>query len=85
MARAAFDTLATLKELEAAGMERGQAEAIAKAIQNGHGDLVTKSDLYAAGERLRGEIKAEVGAADNKMLVSQIAVAGLLFAALKLF
>lgn len=36
-------------------------------------------------EVLRSEVKAELGAAINKVLLAQIAVAGLLFAAIKLF
>ena len=42
-----FDTLGAARELEAAGIERRQAEAIAGAIRNGEGDLVTKDHLDA--------------------------------------
>ena len=42
-----FDTLGAARELEAAGIERRQAEAIARAIRNGEGDLVTKDHLDA--------------------------------------
>ena len=69
-----FDSLEAARELEAAGVERSHAEAMVKAIvaANGAGrkDLATKADLAAA---------------INKMLLGQIAAAGLLFAALKLF
>ena len=34
---------------------------------------------------LRSDVKAEISAAINKMMLAQIAIAGLLFAALKLF
>ena len=60
-------------ELEAAGMDRAQAEAVAAAIRNGQGDLATRADL-----------RAEINAAVIKMMLAQIAVAGVLFAALKL-
>ena len=44
-----FDTLATARELESAGLERGHAEAIAnamrKAVGADRGDLATKADV----------------------------------------
>ena len=49
MTLAAFDTLAATRDLEAAGMERRQAEAVAEvtaqAAVTGHGELATKADL----------------------------------------
>ena len=45
-----FDTLAAARELEAAGFERKQAEAVAAAIRSGQGDLATNSDI--AGVRI---------------------------------
>ena len=45
----AFDTLATARELESAGLERGHAEAIANAMRKAVGanrdDLSTKADV----------------------------------------
>ncbi|MCY4532175.1 MAG: DUF1640 domain-containing protein [Gammaproteobacteria bacterium] len=44
-----FDTLETAHELESAGIERKQAEALASAISKaaaGHEHLATKADLY---------------------------------------
>ena len=41
----AFDTLKAARDLEAAGMDRAQAEAIAEAIRTGQGELATKADL----------------------------------------
>ena len=47
-----FDTLGAANELEAAGVERGQAEAIAKQLHGiarpGLDQLVKKADLYKA-------------------------------------
>ena len=44
-----FDTLAALRDLEAAGIDRPQAEAIASqlatAVTAGHTELATKADL----------------------------------------
>ena len=67
---ATFDTLAAARDMEAAGMDRKTAEAVATAIRNGQGDLATKADLERAV---------------NRMLLAQIVVAGALFAALKIF
>ena len=43
-----FDTLTAARELEAAGMDRKQAEAVAGIVRAGHGELATKADLYRA-------------------------------------
>ena len=49
---AAFDTLDAARRLEAAGMQRDQAEAIAAVFRQGHGALVTTADLSALEARL---------------------------------
>ena len=49
-----FDTLRAARDMEAAGMERGQAEAVATAIRAGQGDLATKADMAI----LRADIDA---------------------------
>ena len=54
MNTATFDTLTAAHALEAAGIERGHAEAIAHAIRNVQGDLATKADITA----VKGEIAA---------------------------
>ena len=40
-----FDTLTAAKELQAVGFKQAQAEAVAKMIQFGHGNLATKDDI----------------------------------------
>ena len=49
MTVATFDTLVAARGLEAAGMERRQAEAVAEvtaqAAVTGHGELATKADI----------------------------------------
>ena len=45
MANAAFDTLTVSKDLQEAGFEARQAEAIALAVNNAQGDLATKQDI----------------------------------------
>ena len=60
MNAATFDTLKVARDLEAAGVERRQAEAHATAIVNtvrdaaaaSHTDLATKADLAALESRL---------------------------------
>ena len=76
-----FDTLSAARSLEAAGIEAKQAEAIVQAIRSSGESAVTKADLAATAAELRGEINAAV----NKMLLAQVAIAGLLFAAIKIF
>lgn len=49
---AAFDTLAAARELESAGMDRKQAEAVAGAIRAGQGNLATTADLSAMEGRI---------------------------------
>ena len=61
MDSATFDTLTAAHTLEAAGIERGHAEAIAHAIRNGQGDLATKADITAVKADItvmKGEIAA---------------------------
>lgn len=76
-----FDTLATARELQAAGFEAQQAEALVNAMSQDRKDYVTTDKLEAAVARL----EAALASAVNKMLLSQIAIAGALFAALRLF
>ena len=47
-----FDTLSAARDLEAAGFDRAQAEALAAAIRNGQGDLATKIDITRPDSRL---------------------------------
>ncbi len=65
---AAFDTLSASKELQAAGFEQNQAEAVAKIIRAGQGDLATKDDIAALRTELGaqhtelGALRTELGA-----------------------
>ena len=92
MNTATVDTLSAARSLEAAGIESKQAEAIVGAIRSSGEASVTKADLTASTTELRGEMKAmaaelrgEISSAVNKMLLAQLAIAGLLFAAIKVF
>ena len=48
-----FDTLSAARDLEAAGFNRAQAEALAAAIRNSQGELATKTDI--------GILKSDIG------------------------
>ena len=52
MTVSAFDTLSAARDLEAAGLDKRHAEAIAAAIRSGQGDLATKSDIAAVRSEL---------------------------------
>ena len=90
-----FDSLEAARELEAAGVERSHAAAVVKTVvaatEAGRGGLATKADIaelkvdFAKLEAKFAVLETRFAAAINKMVLSQIAVAGVLFAALKLF
>ena len=63
MNKFAYDTLGASRELEAAGMERRQAEAVAIAIARREGNLATKSDLNL----LRTELKSEISKVESEL------------------
>lgn len=57
MASVAFNPFEAARALEAAGVERDQAEAIAGAIHQGqYHDQATKEDLFALGNQVRSRI-----------------------------
>ena len=62
MTASAFDTLTTARDLEAAGFERRQAEAVASAIGNAGDRSATKADLgQLATKTDLAAVKAELG------------------------
>ena len=65
MTAAAFDTLTAARDLEAAGIERSHAEAIAATVRTANAAdreaLATKADLAALETRLRADLRAEIG------------------------
>ena len=57
----AIDTLQIADDLEAAGLERQQAKAIAHAVRQGRGELATKGDLAELTTKTDlAELKAEL-------------------------
>ncbi|MCY4004217.1 MAG: hypothetical protein OXF33_10995 [Rhodospirillales bacterium] len=77
MSATAFDTLSTARALEASGMDRQQAEAVAAAIRAGQGDLATTVDLQAATAELRADLH-------RALAIQTLAVVGAVVALIKL-
>ena len=61
-----FDTLTAAHTLEAAGIERDQAEAIAHAIRNGQGDLATKADITTVRADITA-VRADIAAVASRV------------------
>ena len=62
-------------------------KTVVAASEAGRRDLATKTDLDQLGDRLEARfdaLAAKFDAAVNRMLLNQLVVSGLLFAALKL-
>ena len=85
-----FDTLSVAENLQDAGIERKHAEAIAKAVKAGQGDLATKSDINqvrAEISQLRAEMNSNIQRLEDKinnLRWTVIVVAGLVVALVKL-
>ena len=86
MASAAFDTFQAARALQAAGVDRAQAEAIAEAIQQRQ-DYATKSDVARLGSELRGEmaelrgeLRADMGELRADMAVLETRLTNRLYA-----
>ena len=76
----AFDTLAAAQDLEAAGIERKHAEAIAKTVRDGQGDLATKADIAA----LKSDVAALKWIAGIQGAIGLATFAAVLFLAARL-
>lgn len=79
-----FDTLAVMRKLEAAGVDRKQAEAHTEALLDSRAGLATKADIVSLEEKLGGKIdalKAEI----YRALCIQAGVILAIVAGLKLF
>lgn len=93
---AVFDTHATVKQLVAAGMNEGQAEALVAALRqvtdSQTAQLATKADIRdmatkADVEALRGATKADLALLEARLLrwmfVQMLAIVGILFGLLR--
>ena len=70
MAAGAFDTLAAVRELQAAGIQAGQAEAIVTAIHRSSGEHVSSSELRSELAELRSHV--DVSASELKTEVAEL-------------
>lgn len=66
-----IDTLAAAKTLARAGMENGQAEAVANVVRDATADLATKADLDALESRLDDRFAAM----DDKLTANERSMA----------
>ena len=74
-----FDTLAAAETLEAAGIDREHAKAIAIVIRNGQGDFATKTDLHAATAEIHTAIaglETRIVERENRLVKWAVALAG---------
>ena len=79
MPAAAFDTLGAARELEAAGIARVQAEAIAQVINHGDERGVSKADLDAMIAGLETRLRADLASkADLRDAIADLATRAVL-------
>ena len=83
MSATAFDTLSTARDLEAAGLERAQAQAIALALGRTREDAATRTDL--APLATKAELAALETRLTNRFYGVAIALAGVIVASATLF
>ena len=76
-------THATIRELEAAGMDSRQPEAVVAAISCSDAEIVTKADLKAEIANLKSEVFVALWIQGAGLVGIQLASAGLLFAAIR--
>lgn len=73
MSNAAFDTLTIARDIEATGLKRAQAEAIATAIGAAGERAATKADIEISAKRLEDKVencatRADIANLENRML-----------------
>lgn len=75
---AAFDTLQAARDMEAAGMDRKAAEAVAGAIRAGQGEFATTADLETLGTKIETRIGALQWVIGVNLAISLATLAGVL-------
>ena len=78
----AFDTAAAADTLRKAGFDPHRARAIVDVFESVDDSLATKADL--APLATKADVANEIAAAERRLMVAIIGVAGVLFAALRL-
>ena len=91
MSAAAFDTLTTARDLEAAGVERRQAEAHAEALRRAvsaisadREALATKADLDTAIAGLESRVDAKLASLKARLTWRLVGIAAAIVVAVKL-
>lgn len=74
-----LDTHATVRSLQTAGVEPAAAEAIVAAIARSGDEVAGMADIAALAT------KEDLAKLETRMLLTSLAIAGLLFAALRFF
>ena len=75
-----LDTHAAIKELEAAGMESRQAEAVVAAISRADAQVATKQDIAGVTQDLKQdivELRADMAARETRLVKWAVALVGL--------
>ena len=84
MTTTTFDTLKVNRNLKAAGFDEAQADAIVDSMAEAFGDAVaTKADLEAMEARIKAETFRALWIQGAGLVGIQLAIAGLLFAAIR--
>ncbi|MCZ0953260.1 MAG: hypothetical protein OXJ56_11785 [Rhodospirillaceae bacterium] len=76
-----IDTAATIRSLEAAGIQPEQASAIVNAIIQSDEGLATKADVKTLEVDLRAELKALEARISMRLYTCAVGIVGLLLAA----
>ena len=80
MSTATFDTLTTARELEAAGVERRQAEAHAEALRRAvsadRDEFATKADLAGVRDELRADLAGLEARMYRALWIQAVAIIG---------
>ena len=79
-----FDTLAVARDLEASGVGKEPAEAVARAIRQGRAGLATKADLDNLESRMQATLYRALRMQTGAIVGTIVATAGVVVAAVAL-
>ena len=79
-----FDTLAVARDLEASGVGKEPAEAVARAIRQGRAGLATKADLDNLESRMQATLHRALWMQTGAIVGTIVATAGVVVAAVAL-
>lgn len=72
----AFNRIAAMQRLEAAGFKRAQAEALADELRDAMGNLVTNEQLTRALDALENRLTLRMGALEGKLTLRICGILG---------